>query len=426
MTDGAARVCELLGDDTLKKDVLPRLISRDPELFWMSGQWMTERPGGSDVSETETKALEDSEGWRVHGFKWFSSATDADMTMLLARTQDEKGEWKPTSLGLSLFWAPMRTDGVLNGIKVHRLKQKYGTKAVPTAELELQNMRAYRVGSAGRGVASIATILNITRIHSAISGAAYLGRGLAMAKQYAATRLVHGKSLLDHALHTRHLADLQVVHAACTALAFYAVSLLGKTEVPTSTLEQDVRMLRLTTPLAKLWISKKAVGALSECMEAMGGQGYMEDVGLARHLRDEQVNTIWEGTTNVLALDVWRVFQKDKGVKRVLVETVQNMVHGVSNELAECAWHCTGALQHILAFMEQQNKTAVVYNARGMAFALAQVLAGALLVQQATKSSWPAATALATRFCATQEGLLGREFLERGRDARQGKPSTCD
>ncbi|KAI8882364.1 acyl-CoA dehydrogenase NM domain-like protein, partial [Backusella circina FSU 941] len=146
MTDGASRVTELLGTDEMKAKYFTRLTSRDPSKFWTSGQWMTERPGGSDVGHTETQA-EWIEGntWSISGFKWFSSATTADLTMLLARNIDPKdGTVKPTSRGLSLYVAEMkRPDGQLNGVRVHRLKNKYGTKGLPTAELELDGMKAH-------------------------------------------------------------------------------------------------------------------------------------------------------------------------------------------------------------------------------------------------------------------------------------------
>ncbi|CEG64761.1 hypothetical protein RMATCC62417_01680 [Rhizopus microsporus] len=147
MTDGAARVIELLGTKEMKEDIYTRLISRDPKVFWTSGQWMTERPGGSDVGRTETIAeLQDpsTNTWSISGFKWFSSATTADMTVLLARDVNPKdGTVRPGSKGLSLFVARMRNpDGTLNGVRVHRLKNKYGTKGLPTAELELSGMNA--------------------------------------------------------------------------------------------------------------------------------------------------------------------------------------------------------------------------------------------------------------------------------------------
>lgn len=163
-----------------------RLISRDQSSRWTSGQWMTERPGGSDVSRSETVAVyapltqssqfgsDDELGpWVVDGYKYFSSATDADMAILLARTPS----------GLSAFYAPMRLpNGERNGVRIVRLKKKLGTRALPTAELELKGMRAWMIGMEGEGIKEISTVLNITRIHNAVTAVSFMRRGLAIAK----------------------------------------------------------------------------------------------------------------------------------------------------------------------------------------------------------------------------------------------------
>lgn len=167
-----------------------RLISRDQSARWTSGQWMTERAGGSDVSRSETVAIysplapssqiaSDSEElgpWVIEGYKFFSSATDADVTVLLAKTPGAGGR-------LSAFFAPMRlANGERNGVRVLRLKKKLGTRALPTAELEIKGMRAWLIGEEGEGLKEISTVLNITRIHNAVSAVSFMRRGLAIAK----------------------------------------------------------------------------------------------------------------------------------------------------------------------------------------------------------------------------------------------------
>lgn len=159
---------------------------------------MTERPGGSDVGRTETQAVwdEDKKAWSISGFKWFSSATDADVTMLLARTHDPNpsaapGTMKDGSRGLSLYLARVRDDqGKLNGVRIHRLKDKVGTKALPTAELELDGMVAQQVGDTYRGVKNISAILNITRIYCGMNCTAVMQKLLLGAKEYARRREV--------------------------------------------------------------------------------------------------------------------------------------------------------------------------------------------------------------------------------------------
>ncbi|KAF8859688.1 acyl-CoA dehydrogenase NM domain-like protein [Acephala macrosclerotiorum] len=207
MTDGAAK---LLSSHLSRKNLDPttrtvlqdaydRIKSRKPNSAWTSGQWMTERSGGSDVSGTETIATYSptAQGlsasghplgpWSIDGFKWFSSATDSSMTILLAQT----------SKGLSAFFAPMRrqvegspSETELNGVHIQRLKNKSGTKSLPTAELELRRMRGYLIGKEGQGIQEISTILNITRLYSAMSTVGYVGRGLAIAKAFTRVREV--------------------------------------------------------------------------------------------------------------------------------------------------------------------------------------------------------------------------------------------
>ncbi len=195
MTDGAVRVLELFGTEKQKKEIIPKLCSTDPKQAWTAGQWMTERPGGSDVSRTETTARplnpnkkpEAGDAFVISGFKWFSSATDGDISLALARTSEDL---KLGSKGLSLFLIKIRDDktGKLNGIRVHRLKKKLGTKYLPTAELELDGCIGELVGEIGRGVATISSVLNITRLYSAGGAVGAISWGLRSATAYAQIR----------------------------------------------------------------------------------------------------------------------------------------------------------------------------------------------------------------------------------------------
>lgn len=261
----------------MREKFLPHLLSRDPSKFWTSGQWMTERPGGSDVGRSETLAYPEADGsWSIHGFKWFSSATTANMTMLLARAVDPKSNSVTEgSKGLSLFIAEMRQpDGNLNGVRVHRLKNKFGTKGLPTAELELTGMKAQLVGKLGRGVPTIAAILNITRVYAAMGVVSAQRRALAVAKDFAVKRDAFGQRLDKLPLHVKTLAQLELMFRANSQIAFYAAQLLGRTECLPDGPEKaaDIAMLRLLTPIAKAYVCKTGVSTISEAMEALGGQ----------------------------------------------------------------------------------------------------------------------------------------------------------
>ncbi|KAF8577050.1 hypothetical protein K439DRAFT_1622395 [Ramaria rubella] len=341
MTDGSARVLELFGTDEMKRDIRSRLISRDPSVAFTSGQWMTERPGGSDISQTETTAtfVAGNSGqasttvgapYTLNGFKWFSSATDSEVAVALARTG-------PLSLGsqsLSLFLVPLRfplfptpeTSPVSNGVFIHRLKNKIGTYALPTAELSLSDSKAFLLGPLNEGVRSIAPVLNITRIYSAVTLVGSLSRALAIARSYATVRsvIIAGpqsinptkRLLKDMPLHMSVLAKVGITYHALAHLTFGAVTLLGKSECGVSDIDEEVR-LRLLTPSVKAFVSDRAVTAMEDCMACLGGQGYMEENDIGRLIRDCSVDRIWEGTISVpevLALDLIRASRSDRGI----------------------------------------------------------------------------------------------------------------
>jgi len=192
MTDGCARTLELIAPAALRDRVVTRLTSRDPARAWTSGQWMTERTGGSDVGLSETVARQSPEGWRLYGTKWFTSAITADVALTLARPEGGAAGGR----GLALFLVETRNhEGRLNGIRVDRLKEKLGTRMVPTAELTLEGTLATPVAGLSDGVRNIAPMLNITRTWNAVCSAASLRRGVALARAYAARRVAFGCSL---------------------------------------------------------------------------------------------------------------------------------------------------------------------------------------------------------------------------------------
>ena len=357
MTDGAASLLRThLSNPGLSSQQRPvlqsafeRLTSRDPAVAWTTGQWMTERAGGSDVSQTETLATyspdssagpkaQSTDGlplgpWLINGFKWFSSATDSSMMVLLARTPE----------GISAFYAPMRRtlptgqDSMgytteLNGIQLQRLKQKLGTRALPTAELELKGVRAHMIGQEGRGTKEIATVLNIARVHNAVSAVGFWGRGLGISRAFARCRKVGQKPLHGKASHVRTLATMHAEYRANMLFTFFVSAVLGVVEqsqhaayhrgtkmrrpvvapslaIPDPSAAED--LLRLLTPVAKGVTAKKAIAGLAECMESLGGVGYLENedmqFNIARLYRDANVLSIWEGTTDMMAHDVLRV-----------------------------------------------------------------------------------------------------------------------
>ncbi|XP_078467763.1 acyl-CoA dehydrogenase family member 11-like isoform X1 [Lampetra fluviatilis] len=408
MTDGAAKVIETLAVQGRAAEALEHLTTFDPTKFWTSGQWMTERKGGSDVATgTETVAEPQPDGsYRLHGFKWFTSATDSDMTLTLARVTDAEGRTLPGSRGLSLFYVEVRDSaGQLNGIEVQRLKEKLGTRQVPTAELLLSGTRALRISEEGRGVASISSMLTITRLHNAISSAAAMRRILSLARDYASRRTVFGKLIKDHALHMQTLARMEVEARGAFLLVMEVARLLGLEEVGDATPRQRL-LLRLLTPLAKLYTAKQAVAVVSEGLEAFGGQGYMEDTGLPCMLRDAQVLSIWEGTTNILSLDVLRSMAKSRGeVLQAFCSDVQTRMRAAEGSvgLAGAAEEVLRAARDIGGFAGRAAMRGSSFTetaARDFAYSLARTYAGCLLIDHALwDGAEPADVYAANRWC---------------------------
>jgi len=410
MTDGAARLLEVMGDAEQKAGALRRLTTRDPAEFWTSGQWMTERTGGSDVGRTETIARQETGPWyRLHGTKWFTSATTAQMAMTLARIEDASGAATAGSRGLSLFYLETRdADGRLNNIVIHRLKDKLGTRSLPTAELGLMGTRAKLVGKPGEGVRNITTLVNVTRLYNAICAAATLRRGLALSRDYATRREAFGKRLIDQPLHAATLADLEVEFQGGFHLAMRAVELLGKEECGEAT-PDEAAVLRLLTPLAKLYTARQAVSAMSEVLESFGGAGYIEDTGLPRLLRDAQVLSIWEGTTNVLSLDALRAIDKSNALGPFLAE-IDELLAGVTlAELSAPVEQARQAARRARAFLPlamAEGMDALQAGARSFAFSLARLMAAALLLDEAQHDFQTHGDrhgcAIARRWCATR------------------------
>ena len=384
MTDGAARTLLASGNQELIERAVPRLTSRDPSTFWTSGQWMTESTGGSDVGRSETVAVHD-EGpvWRLYGRKWFTSAATSQIALTLARPEGNP----PGGRGLALFYLETRDDeGRLRDIRVHRLKDKLGTRKLPTAELFLDGARAHLVtGERTGGVRDITPMLNVTRTWNAVTAVAGMRRGLALARDYAKRRVAFGAPLADKPLHVDTLAALQAETEGAFHLAFFVVELLGRAEHDALD-EPGQQLLRILTPVAKLTTARQAVAVASEVLEAFGGAGYVEDTGLPTLLRDAQVLSIWEGTTNVLALDLLRAVGRGADLmalrKRIAEWT------GVARDpgLETAGQRARDAMDSALGWMKSANEKGLLEveaGARRFALTVGRATELALLVRHA-------------------------------------------
>lgn len=382
MTDGACATLLAHGNQELIRRAVPRLTSRDPNIAWTSGQWMTERTGGSDVGLSETVARNHPDGWRLYGTKWFTSATTSDMALTLARPEGNPEGGK----GLALFYLEQRlADGHLNGIRILRLKEKLGTRMLPTAELDLEGTLAIPVAGLSDGVRNITPMLNITRTWNSVSAVAGLRHGLALAQNFARSRVAFGSALSEKPLHLDTLASVAAELEAATHLTFTMVHLLGKEEVGTIT-DTERAALRLLHPLCKLWTAKVAVAGASEVLEAFGGAGYVEDTGLPQILRDAQVLSIWEGTTNVLSLDCFRAIQKDAALEPFL-SLVNQKTENMAEFVAPAAQAARNGATHAASWLRStatRGTPVLEAGARRFALTLARSMALALLCNHAT------------------------------------------
>ena len=316
MTDGAARILARFKADKALGEAFAHLTSRDPAQAWTSGQWMTERAGGSDVSQTETQAILDGGQWRLNGAKFFASAAESEIALALARKPDAQ----QGSRGLTLFMArPRHADGAWNGVVVRRLKDKLGTRALATAELELSGCPAIQIGVDGEGVRNVATMLNVTRLHNSICAMGEAAAACALLEDYSQKRMAFGRPLSGHALHRRLLAEMRADVFAGLILTLELASLLGREDANEAS-ERESRILRLMTPVCKIVTAEIAVRVVTKTVEGFGGAGYMEDVGIARQLRDAHVFPIWEGPPNVLALDMLRALGGADGLEPLIAD----------------------------------------------------------------------------------------------------------
>ncbi len=381
MTDGAAATLLALGNQALVERAIPRLTSRDPDVMWTSGQWMTERTGGSDVGLSETVARQSPEGWRLYGTKWFTSAVTSQMTLTLGRPEGNG----PGGRGLALFYVEIRdAAGRLNHLSVNRLKDKLGTRKVPTAELTLDGTLATPVVGLDSGIKNITPMLTITRTWNAFGAAWGMRRAMALAQDFATRRVQFGAAIADKPLHVDTLAGMEAETRGATLMAFRATELLGKVELGEAS-EAEELTLRLVTPLAKLTTGKQAVAVTSEALECFGGAGYVEDTGVPKLLRDAQVLPIWEGTTNVLSLDVLRALKTD-GTYQALAADIGGRLAAVRDpRLGRCVQAGQAALTRATDWLMSSlsEPTRLEAGARRFALTLGRTLQLSLLAEQA-------------------------------------------
>jgi acyl-CoA dehydrogenase len=336
MTDGAARVIEKLGSPEQRERLVPRLAATDPDRLLRGAMFLTEKQAGSDVGNLATRAVPDGERFRLHGEKWFCSNVDAEVILTLARPSGAA----PGTRGLGLFLV-MRDlpGGRRNAFRIERLKEKLGVRSMATGEVVLEGAEAERVGPIDDGFKGMAEMINLSRLYNAFASVAIARRAIYESTRYLRARQVFGAPGIAHALNRELLADLNAEEIAAKHLVFRVAALLDRADAGSAV---DGRRVRALTPLAKLSTAKLSVWAASEGIELHGGNGYIEDFPMPRLLRDAQVLPVWEGTTNILVLDVLRACRKEDA-DRILSEDVRAQAERAPASLREEA-RALGAL----------------------------------------------------------------------------------
>ncbi len=282
----------------LESDIYdPRSLPAEAKNGAIAGMAMTEKQGGSDVRANTSTAVPTADGsYRLTGHKWFCSAPMSDLFLMLARAPG----------GISCFAVPRHDpSGELNGIHIQRLKDKLGNRSNASSEIEFEDVWGQLVGEEGQGVRTIIEMVNHTRLDCVVGSASSMRQGLVQAVHHARHRSAFGRLLIDQPLMLNVLADLTVESEAATMLALRLATAYDSPEAT------EAAFRRIATAVGKYWVTKRLPAMAAEAMECLGGSGYVEESGLPRLFRDSPVNAIWEGSGNVIALDVLRAMGRE-------------------------------------------------------------------------------------------------------------------
>jgi putative acyl-CoA dehydrogenase len=361
----------------------PGVRARSEKTGALAGMGMTEKQGGSDVRANQTRAVRtDDDGWyALHGHKWFTSAPMNDVFLVLAQAEG----------GVTCFVVPrVLEDGTRNRLDVVRLKDKLGNRSNASSELELSGTLGQRLGEEGRGVRTIIEMVAATRLDCVLGSASLMRHALAEASWHVAHRSAFGGLLVDKPLMQNVVADLAVESEAATALAMRLAAAVDRPDDP-----HEVALRRIALPLAKFWVCKRTPAMVAEALECLGGNGYVEDSGLPLMFRESPLNSIWEGSGNVNALDVLRALGREPEVLEAWITEV-GAARGGDSRLDR-------AVDDTLALLGEG--AALEAGARRLAGRMAACLQGSLLVRHA-----PAEVADAfcdSRFGASYGGTFG-------------------
>jgi len=393
VTDTSIHLIRKYASPQLKEYLLPRMLSGDLATMWKGTQFMTEKAGGSDIGRVETVARNEAGSWRLYGEKWFCSHTDADVALILARPEGAPAGTK----GLALFALPRRLeDGSRNSYRIVRLKDKLGTRSMASGEIRLEGAVAYPVGRLDQGLKQMMDQVNLSRLSHGVRAAAMMRRCLNEALTVARYRVAFGKPVIEHPLARRQLMKLMVPTEQALSMALAAAAVMSEADAGSV---EAADALRILTPLVKFRACRDNVAVATGAMEMRGGNGYIEEWVNPRLVRDAQIGLLWEGTSNINALDViGRAVGKARAHR-----ALEGLLRGRLKEIVGLPAAFTGRLDktlgRALAFAEDIAKSpASEPQARRAASALYHAASAVLLAWEGTRPGADGRRALVSRF----------------------------
>ncbi|MDQ0416398.1 alkylation response protein AidB-like acyl-CoA dehydrogenase [Croceifilum oryzae] len=385
LTMSVAFVIEKYATEEQRKELLPHLASMNRETLHQGATFLTEIQGGSDVGSVTTKAVKHGEHYLLTGEKWFASNCDADGALILARIGETPG-----TKGLSLFYLPNKLqDGSKNRISIRRLKDKLGVRAVASGELVLQDAVGYLIGEEQEGFKLMAEALNVSRMCTSTGSLAISQRAFSEVLTYVTERQTFGNSLISYPMIRESLLNMMVdIEASWTLVA---QMLLHFDRVHTT--EEDspaaITLLRCLLAMAKVKCSEQSVLHAKEVLEMHGGNGYIEEYVTPRLLRDAQVNTVWEGATNIMALEFWKNMNRNQpdSNQNILLHFLSSILNEISlpahTEEREIAWQELQKVSNQFDYLAQADLLTQQAHALHFLTSVTQLTCTILLMQQA-------------------------------------------
>ena len=391
MTDSLARTLRRFGEPGLVERVLPLVTALDFDTLEQGAMFMTEQGAGSDVAGTATRAVANGDGsWALHGDKWFCSNPDAGFAMVLARSEPIDGA--PGLQGVSLFLLPRTLpDGRANTYRILRLKDKLGTRSMASGEIRLEGATAWLVGERGRGFQQMADMVNNSRLSNGVRAAGLMRRALTEALHVARHRVAFGRPLARMPLMRRQLLKMAVRTEQARTMVFQTARALERADRERG---PAASLARILTPLIKFRACRDARGVTGDAMEVRGGCGYIEEWSDARLLRDAHLGSIWEGTSNIVALDVLRAIRRDGALPALRAHVDGLLADGDPAPPAEAALQ-SQVVERAFALAEDAASADRAQLARQSASALYHVVTMAGLRWEARHAGLPVRAGLA-------------------------------